>query len=140
MAAPICLWTQSQIGAASYSKYFCLNLPLTFWLYYINNTWSLQVISFENLTLNFEFVSSDLNLDHGLDAEFYREVLCTFDNISLKWKLSDITPIFTEKKTGLKWFKYHFSWDILDWNHSVSIVNTLEFSCWLFSIFCFKMR
>ena len=29
---------------------------------------SLQVHSFENLTLNFEFLSSDLNLDHGLDT------------------------------------------------------------------------
>ena len=27
---------------------------------------SLQVLSFENLTLNFEFLSSHLNLDHGL--------------------------------------------------------------------------
>ena len=29
---------------------------------------SLQVHSFENLTLNFEFLSSDLNLDHVLDT------------------------------------------------------------------------
>ena len=29
---------------------------------------SLQVLSFENLTLNFEYLSSDLNLDHGLDT------------------------------------------------------------------------
>ena len=29
---------------------------------------SLQVLSFENLTLNFEFLSSDLNLDYGLDT------------------------------------------------------------------------
>ena len=29
---------------------------------------SLQVLSFENLTLNFELLSSDLNLDHGLDT------------------------------------------------------------------------
>ena len=28
---------------------------------------SLQVLSFENLTLNFELLSSDLDLDHGLD-------------------------------------------------------------------------
>ena len=27
---------------------------------------SLQVLSFENLTLNFELLSSDLDLDHGL--------------------------------------------------------------------------
>ena len=29
---------------------------------------SLQVLSFENLTLNFELLSSDLDLDHGLDT------------------------------------------------------------------------
>ena len=29
---------------------------------------SLQVHSFENLTQNFEFLSFDLNLDHGLDT------------------------------------------------------------------------
>ena len=29
---------------------------------------SLQVLSFENLTLNFEFLSSYLDLDHGLDT------------------------------------------------------------------------
>ena len=29
---------------------------------------SLQVLSFVNWTLNFEFLSSDLNLDHGLDT------------------------------------------------------------------------
>ena len=30
---------------------------------------SLQVLSFKNLTLNFEFLSSDLNLDHGLTLD-----------------------------------------------------------------------
>ena len=29
---------------------------------------SFQILSFENLTLNFELLSSDLNLDHGLDT------------------------------------------------------------------------
>ena len=29
---------------------------------------SVQVLSFENLTLNFELLSSDLDLDHGLDT------------------------------------------------------------------------
>ena len=29
---------------------------------------SLQVLSFENLTLNLELLSSDLDIDHGLDT------------------------------------------------------------------------